>query len=303
LFNLVKTHFKNYLQFLKKPDPNTNHHKIKSSDKWRTLLVFILIDAILITPAVLLIILLEEFTNLDIDNHKGADLLNDYGLFVILLTGSLIAPLFEEIIFRLPLNYKRNYLFRWAGKIIGRDKVKKIWFNNYTLFFYLFIITFGLVHITNYKDESLAIILLAPILVLPQIIGGTIISYLRMNIGFTWGFLQHAIFNTVVLLITFYANLEEKVFIDNKDFNLRIEVAENRYGNRKNIDVNEDFEFITEIKTNYAKFNDIAGRLNWDTIESRQNYKYFNINFSIKNLEVDSDSVLQHHLTDILQYQ
>lgn len=303
MLNLIKTHFKNYLQFLKKPNPNPNHDKIKTSDKWRTLLVFIVIDAILITPAVIIIILIQEFSNLNINNHKLSDLSNELGIIGLIIFGSIIGPIIEEIIFRLPLNYKRNYFFKLLGKAIGKEKVKNFWFNNYTIFFYLFIAAFGLVHITNYKDESLVIILLAPILILPQIIGGTIISYLRMKIGFSWGFLEHAIFNLIVMFITFYANLEEKVSIDNEDFFLRIEVAENRYGNQKILDVNEDFDFTTEVKTSYAKFNDIAKKFNWDSLESNQNYKHFNINFKIKNLDLDSDSILQHHLREIIKDQ
>jgi hypothetical protein len=303
LFKHIKTHLENYLQFLKKPNPNPNHHKIKTRDKWKTLLAFVLIDAILITPAVLVIILIQEFSNLDINNHRVSDLVNDFGLIGLIILGGLIGPIIEEIIFRLPLNYKRNYLFKWVGKVIGREKVKNFWFKNYTIFFYLFIVAFGLVHITNYKDESLGIILIAPILILPQIIGGTIISYLRMNIGFIWGFLEHAIFNSILMLVTFYSNLEEKIVIENGDFILRIEVAEYRYGNQKIIDINEDFDFMTEVKTEYTKFNEIAKKLNWDTLESHQNHKHFNINFNIKNLDLNSDSVLHHHLREIIKDQ
>jgi hypothetical protein len=101
------------------------------------------------------------------------------------------------------------------------------------------------------------------------------------------------------MFLAFYTNVEEKVVIDNKDFKLKIEVAENRYGNQKLIDINEDFEFITEINTEYAKYNEIALKLDWDTLVSQQNHKHFNINFSVKNLDLDSDSVLQHHLKEI----
>lgn len=300
MFNLVKTHFKNYIQFLKKPNPNPNDQSIKTSDKWKTLLVFIVLDVLFIIPAVFLIYSIDKFIDVDLDNHAISDLTNQFGIFVIILAGGIISPLIEEIIFRLPLNYKRNYIFKLIGFVLGKTRMKNFWFKYYTVFFYLFIVAFGIVHIFNYKDESLTIILLTPILILPQIIGGTIMAFLRMKIGFFWGFLQHAIFNSGLMMIAFFTNLEEKVFIDNEDFKLKIEVAENRYGSQKVIQINEDFDFITEVQTEYAKYNDIAERLNWETLDSRQNYKYFNINFSIKNLEVDSDSVLRHHLRVIV---
>ncbi|WP_375581006.1 CPBP family intramembrane glutamic endopeptidase [Marivirga tractuosa] len=257
----------------------------------------------MIIPAVFIVFLIQEFSELDFDNHAISDLTNNYGLLALILVGGILMPFIEELLFRLPLNYKRNYLFKLVGRIIGREKVKNFWFKYFKIFFYLFIIAFGLVHITNYRDESTDILLFSPFLVLPQIIGGTIMAYLRMNLGFAWGFLQHAIFNTALMLITFYTNLEEKVTIDNNDFKLKIEVAENRFGKEKIININRDFDFITEIDIKYAKFNQIAKQLNWDSIDSKHNYKHYNIDFTIKNLEIKSDSVLQKHLMEIIEDQ
>jgi len=303
LFNLINTYFKDYLQFLKEPNPNPNHQNINTSKKWQTLLVFIIIDILLIIPAVLLFFLIQEISNLDLDNHAVSELTNKSGLLGLILLGGILGPLIEELIFRLPLNYKRNYLFKLFGVMIGRKAVKNFWFKNYTVFFYLFILAFGIVHIFNFKDESVSILLLSPILVLPQIIGGTVIAYLRLNLGFFWGFLQHAIFNSALMIIAFYTNLEEKVMIDNEDFKLRIEVAENRFGNEKSIHINKDFDFITEIETRYAQFNHIANEFNWDKIKQEKNYKHFNIQYKIKNLDIKSDSVLQHHLKKIIEDQ
>lgn len=300
MLNLIKSHFRNYLQFLKNPNPHPNHSKIETNKKWQTLLIFILIDVLLVIPSILFILLIQEVSNLDLDNHAVSDLTNKFGLFMILLLGGIIGPFIEEIIFRLPLNYKRNYLFKLVGFVIGKKTVRNFWLKHYTVFFYLFIIAFGAVHIFNYKDEALGILLLSPILVLPQIIGGTIMAYLRMNLGFFWSFFQHAIFNSALMLIAFYTNIEEKVMIDNGDFTLKIEIAENRFGNNATVDITKDFDFTTEIKTEYSTFNTIAGKLNWETVPKKENYKHFNIYFKIKNLDLNSDSVLQHHLKEII---
>ncbi|MGM0580762.1 MAG: CPBP family glutamic-type intramembrane protease [Bacteroidota bacterium] len=238
---------------------------------------------------------------MDLDNHAVSDMANDSSLILLIILGGIVSPLIEEIIFRLPLNYKRNYLFKLIGKILGGKTVKTFWFKNYTVFFYIFIIAFGALHIFNYRDESINILLLSPILVLPQIIGGTVMAYLRMNLGFFWGFMQHSIFNSALMVLAFYSNLEEKVLIDNNDFKLKIEVAENRFGNEKIVKINNDFDFITEIETEYAKFNQIATELDWKPLKTEQNYKHFNIDFKIKNLQVDSDSVLKHHLIKIIE--
>jgi hypothetical protein len=167
LLNLIKNQFKDYLQFLKKPNPSPNHQKIKTKKKWQTLLIFIVIDLLLVIPAVGLIYLLQEISDIDLDNHAVSDLSNELGLAALLVVGGIISPFIEELIFRLPLNYKRNYLFKFVGIIIGKEKVRSFWFRYYTVFFYLFILAFGAVHIFNFKDESIGILLLIPILVLP----------------------------------------------------------------------------------------------------------------------------------------
>ncbi|SMG33676.1 CAAX protease self-immunity [Marivirga sericea] len=257
----------------------------------------------MILPAILLIQLIQEITAIDLDDHALADLSNQFGIMGLILLGGIVGPLIEEIIFRLPLNYKRNYLFKLVGVVVGKESVKRFWFKNYSLFFYLFIIAFALVHITNYKNESLSILLLSPILVLPQIIGGTVLAYLRMKIGFFWGFLHHAIFNSILMILALFINLEEKVMIDNEHYRLKIEVAENRFGNQKVVDINRDFDFISEIEIEYAQFNQIAKQMDWDTVSQKQNRKFFNIEFNIKNLQINSDSVLKYHLKEIIEDQ
>ena len=103
------------------------------------------------------------------------------------------------------------------------------------------------------------------------------------------------------MILAFYSNLEEKVMIDNEDFKLKIEVAENRFGEEVKIEINKDFDFITDIEIEYAKYNHVAKQMDWDTINKKQNYKHFNIHFKLKNLEIDGDSVLHHHLLQIMK--
>jgi len=303
LLNLVKNHFKDYIQFLKEPNPNPNHRKISGPEKWKTLFIFLVIDFLLIIPAVFFIYIIQEFVNVDLDNHAVSDLANKYGLLFIIVAGGIISPLIEEIIFRLPLNYKRNYLFRLIGSIVGKKTISKFWLKYFPLFFYLFVIAFAAVHIFNYRDESSLILLLSPILILPQIIGGTIIAYLRLKLGFLWGFLQHSIFNILLVIISFTTNVEQKFDIDNEDFLLKIEVAENRYGKESKIAINRDFDFTTELHAKNVKFNQLARELHWQKVMENDNKQFFHVQFRIKNLKIDSDSVLQHHLKKIIADQ
>lgn len=303
MLNLIKNLLQDYFQFLRKPNPNPRHEKIKGKKKWQILLFSFLLNFLLVAPFAFIIYLISEHSNLDFDNHAVGAMTNEYSLSILILLGGVIVPFIEEVIFRLPLNYKRNYLFKFVGFIIGKNTVKNFWFKYYTVFFYLFIIAFGLVHISNYKDESLGILLLAPILVLPQLIVGTILSYLRMKLGFIWGFLNHALFNCTLFLFAFFFNVEEKAHLDTDDFYLKIEVAESKFGHKEQIHVNNDFDFLTEINTQYARYDQIAKKLEWDTLEVKKNNQHFHIDFKIKRLGFDVDSVLQTHLKEIIADQ
>jgi len=301
LLNQTKNLFQEYLQFLKKPNPNPNHQKIKKKKKWQILLSFLLIDFLLVLPTSFLIYSIQEIGNINLDNHAVSDLANNHGIIFLLLVGGIITPFIEEIIFRLPLNYKRNYLFKLVGFFIGKEAVKNFWYKYFTVFFYLFTAAFAAVHIFNFRDESIWILILSPLLVLPQIIGGTILGFIRMKLGFSWSFLHHAMFNIILISIGFYTNLEEKVNIDSEDFFLKIEVAENRYAEKRKIEINEDFDFITEIHTENTPYNQLAEKLNWQLINENKNRPLYNITFRIKNLDLNMDSVLQYHLKEIIE--
>ncbi|WKK85248.2 CPBP family glutamic-type intramembrane protease [Marivirga arenosa] len=303
MLNLIRTNFKEYVAFLKNPEPNPNKSADDSESKWSKLFIFLLIDAILISPILFLLYILEEFSNIDLNNHSVSNIANEYGIIILILAGGILSPLIEEIIFRLPLHYKRNYLFKFIGLFIGKERVKNFWLKHFRIFFYLFVIAFGFVHIFNFQEKSILIWILLPLLVAPQIIGGTILGYLRIKLGFGWAFLHHAIYNTVLTILAFSTHLNQEVSINNSDFKLNIEVAENKYNNESKVEDTSDFDFKTIVNTQYASYNYIADKLGWEKIDKKENYKYYNISLEMKNLDLNSDSILQHHLIKIIKNQ
>jgi len=76
-----------------------------------------------------------------------------------------------------------------------------IWFDHFRSVLYLSCFAFGLVHLFNYRFTSLtaATLLLAPLLVLPQIISGFILAFTRMRFGLIWCIALHAAHNLVLL--------------------------------------------------------------------------------------------------------
>lgn len=63
--------------------------------------------------------------------------------------------------------------------------------------FYVTAILFGIVHLSNFSPLSAKIILVAPILIFPQICYGLAMGYLRLKLknGFVWGLALHVFIN------------------------------------------------------------------------------------------------------------
>ena len=122
----------------------------------------------------------------------------------------IIAPFFEEIMFRLILRFRSNFLILWPLQLLillQRDNkinllktIRNFWDKFYGWIFYLITIAFGLVHILNF-EPSLNIYLLAPVLVAPQILIGINLGYLRIRFGLIWSILFHAFHNGILMSI------------------------------------------------------------------------------------------------------
>jgi len=77
----------------------------------------------------------------------------------------------------------------------------RIWFDHFRSVLYASCVAFGLVHLYNFRFTSLTVatLLLAPLLVLPQIISGFSFAFARMRLGMIWGIALHTAHNFVLL--------------------------------------------------------------------------------------------------------
>ena len=73
----------------------------------------------------------------------------------------------------------------------------RIWRDHFRSVVYISCFAFGLFHLTNYRFSSFTAetLMLAPLLVLPQIIGGFILAFARMRLGMIWCIVLHAATN------------------------------------------------------------------------------------------------------------
>lgn len=144
----------------------------------------------------------------------------------------LIAPLIEEIIFRLPLSLKKEHIIIslsllttifFGGNVAKWGQIEIIVFfkiiffilliiyifykinlshltnikeNYFKYFFYVLTIFFGLLHVTNFlKYIPNNFKLLSILFIIPQIVLAFFSGYMRIKNGFFWSVLMHIIFN------------------------------------------------------------------------------------------------------------
>ena len=165
-------------------------------------------------------------------NRVSTDFTQTYGEVLGLLIITLVGPFLEELIFRLPLDLKRNsiafscavityrlvavHIFRFnvqdlrsylnilAAVIVFfiikaalnqiAPFIERVKSKYYPRFFYLSAIIFGLIHISNYPLHG-ALSFIYILFVTPQLAMGFFFGNIRMRYGFIWGFFLHAMVN------------------------------------------------------------------------------------------------------------
>ncbi len=179
------------LQFIKSPQAHWDE-ELSVGQKFRIFLK-LLASTILISIALTPVIsLLEHFNVIDTSTHAVSELLETFSPALVLFIAAILMPLLEEAFFRAPL--------------IGLKRSK-----NFNIWLYIFIAAFALIHITNF-DMSPKILLLAPLLVLPQLNLAIFASYICVRFGYLWAVLLHGTYNFIFigsfyLLKAFYPDL------------------------------------------------------------------------------------------------
>lgn len=165
-------------QFLKNPvyieDENTDF--IYRRKKFLTLLFYALVVNIGLG---LVIGMLEPVFGLDFGKHAIDSVLADNSWVFLFFAAVILAPVMEESIFRWPMQYFKSKSY-------------------FGIIFWALTLFFGFYHITNFELTT-TILLLSPLLVLPQIIVGTILGFIRVRFGLFWAIALHAAYNLILL--------------------------------------------------------------------------------------------------------
>lgn len=259
----MKQHVLDFFLYLKNPK-DEKYNGNDSKYKWKVFFSLFIAQLIFILFYLPILVWINE----KLDANEAYDF--DFSLLKQFLLLILLIPLVEEFVFRYFLRRKKltSLLFK-----------KAIWHKYYKWFFYSSVIAFGLIHITNYKIDSLWIVVFAPLMVLSQIIGGAIMSYLRVRFNFLMGFSYHALWNFLLIFGSYISNhTENKEFqVKHKDYELTIKQSTLYNINQKTILFSAGLDSIQQLETNNYPLADIISL--FDTA----NLKYKPL---IKNIDI-----------------
>lgn len=172
--------------FVRKPDDI----RIHGSAKNRFLLIFnlLLIELVLHFTIVFPIdYLIENFITV-----QEAHPLSSFTLSDLFLLAVITAPLLEELLFRYPLRYHRLF-----SRFISREKWNRI----FPHLVYVSAVAFGFVHLGNYTNDSWKFYALSPLIIISQLSGGFILSYIRIRLNILYSLLYHAVWNLLFALV------------------------------------------------------------------------------------------------------
>lgn len=230
---LLKETSKNLISFFKNPTDRLSPIR-NIPGKIKILFSVLAIDIMVVTAISPIFYVIQLTGIVDMENHAVAKLMRSLSIWEFIVFGVLLAPLIEELIFRTFLRYKRNYPLKLVVVVVGalgfsnkakvNDAVRHAWRKYYRLIFYFTALVFAYIHIVNF-EISTAILLLSPLLVLPQFMAGFFLGYLRVKFGWLWGYLLHGLHNLVFLFITllFMGGAVEKMAVKTAAYSLKIE--------------------------------------------------------------------------------
>lgn len=239
---MVRYNLKTIFEYIKLPDITKIEFK-NSSQKSRVFFKFFFINLLIVALISIVTGFLRIRFNISFkETHTQIPM-----IWILNLT---MIPVLEEIAYRLPLVYKKgniilssvviayfiSSLFFADGAIdissnlyvrlcimfvIGlllfllfqrksfENKILTFWTKQPRIIFYTYLTLFTLGHLDNYILD-LSVLILFPILLLPQFIGGVFMSFVRTKFGFSYTILFHILINVFAIspqIVMYYLNL------------------------------------------------------------------------------------------------
>ncbi|MDN5285316.1 MAG: family intrarane metalloprotease [Mucilaginibacter sp.] len=216
--------------------------KSKFLDVFNAIIWYFILAIIAFIPILGLIKVIHHFFSIDIlkirDDHMKKAINGSH----ILLISALIGPIVEEVLFRLWLTFKKTkiaisliaiclvLIIKFNSPYLYTVKINKEFcyyligalISGFTLFglfnlsffknlsnkyfkviYWASCIGFGLTHLVNFAPLKLSLIWAYPFFVLPQILLGFVLGFIRIKNGFFWALLIHCLINLFLELMAF----------------------------------------------------------------------------------------------------
>ncbi len=197
------------------------------------LFCLLILDFLLLIPAAIPVSILSELDL--VGEHRVEEMLN--APLLLLFLGVVLAPIMEEIIFRLYLRFDLRTLFisllglcLFFGSMYSMTGMfivfllilsftlglfffallnprfdvimRHFWDSHFPWIYFGSAILFGMAHLSNFYMPSGQLWLLSPFLVLPQAVLGLILGYIRIKRGIWAAILFHALHNGFLIVPT-----------------------------------------------------------------------------------------------------
>lgn len=179
---MIKTTLLDFWGFLKKPMDRKEERNFWS--KFRIIFIFLGVELLFLFC---ILVPLEYFIELFLNVREKLSYKYDT-LEMSFLSGLIFAPISEEI------------MFRWWLRRRSMVSVKS-WDRIFPYLLYISSIIFGLIHLSNYENDSISFYLLAPIIIGSQMIGGFVLAFIRIRFNLFWSIFYHFLWNLVMFLI------------------------------------------------------------------------------------------------------
>ncbi len=118
-------------------------------------------------------------------------------ILILVFTKLFVCPTvgYEFYLLAIPLTFLLNAFFSLKKSFFAM--IKAFWGCHFKYIFYSFSIFFGLLHLFNFEEIYWWMIVFSPLITLPHIVMGLFLGFIRMNFSFLHAFIFHATINFI----------------------------------------------------------------------------------------------------------
>lgn len=243
----MKKYFIDLFRFYKNPkDERIDNYTLKKNIKYIIITFLLDLSLFIILFPFLYYLSKNNLIPEDVERIDYAD--NTFYKSLIIV--AFLVPAIEEIIFRLPMRY--NKLYAYVIPV-------KVWNVLFKILVFTLPLLFGFVHLYNYGQITFSLIIIAPVLIGSQIIGGYLYTFLRVKFNFASALVSHSLWNLILsLTLVFYLSFEKPYKQDNQDFTIEIKQFEYNDLEKQKIDVDSIGSHIFNIESNQYSLNHLV---------------------------------------------